>query len=380
MKIKVGIDATYTPSGGAKTQLINMLKFFFIDEDIELFIYSKKQNKWLLESYNHDEITVKYSWLSSKSTFMRVIWGQLFLPFYISKDNIDVLFCPGNISPLICSSKKIQWIGTIGPFWDPIYSFPLGIKQKLVFYFNKHFILKSAQSADYVVFESEYTQNFFIEKYNIQANKSSVINIGKDNFFLKDLNFKGSSFNNLSPFILCVSHLYPYKQIPEMIEAFCSINRDNDFKYTLMIAGSKTSETYYQKILTTIDKNDAKESVKLLGSLSKEDLYLLYSKCELMLFPSPCENFAYTLVEAMSRGAPIACSNTTAMPETCGNAAVYFDPFDIDDMKKSISLVLGDKNLENKLRENSLKRVLELPSYEEVTTRTISIMKRIVNE
>ena len=147
-----------------------------------------------------------------------------------------------------------------------------------------------------------------------------------------------------------------------------------------MIAGSKTSETYYQKILTTIDKNDAKESVKLLGSLSKEDLYLLYSKCELMLFPSPCENFAYTLVEAMSRGAPIVCSNTTAMPETCGNAAVYFDPFDIDDMKKSISLVLGDKNLENKLRENSLKRVLELPSYEEVTTRTISIMKRIVNE
>jgi glycosyltransferase involved in cell wall biosynthesis len=240
--------------------------------------------------------------------------------------------------------------------------------------------LKSAQRADSVVFESEYTQNFFIEKYNIQASKSSVINIGKDNFFLSDINVNVSSFHASSPFVLCVSHLYPYKQIPEMIEAFCSINRENDFKYTLMIAGSKVSDSYYRKILTMIDKNDANDSVKLLGAVSKEDLYFLYSECELMLFPSPCENFAYTLVEAMSRGAPIVCSNTTAMPETCGDAAVYFDPFDIDDMKKSIRLVLSDKNLENKLRDNSLKRVIQLPSYEEATTRTIDIMKRIVNE
>jgi len=380
MKIKIGIDATYTPHGGAKAQLINMLSFFLNDESIEIFIYSKKQNKWLLENYDHKKINVKYSWLSGKSTVTRVIWEQLFLPFYVSKDNLDVLFCPGNISPLICSAKKIQWIGTIGPFWDPIYSLPLGIKQKIVLYVNKYFILKSAQRADSVVFESEYTQNFFIEKYNIQASKSSVINIGKDNFFLSDINVNVPSFHASSPFVLCVSHLYPYKQIPEMIEAFCSVNRENDLKYTLMIAGSKVSDSYYRKILTMIDKNDANDFVKLLGAVSKENLYFLYSECELMLFPSPCENFAYTLVEAMSRGAPIVCSNTTAMPETCGDAAVYFDPFDIDDMKKSIRLVLSDKNLENKLRDNSLKRVIQLPSYEEATTRTIDIMKRIVNE
>ena len=86
MKIKIGIDATYTPHGGAKAQLINMLSFFLNDESIEIYIYSKKQNKWLLENYDHKKINVKYSWLSGKSTVTRVIWEQLFLPFYVSKD------------------------------------------------------------------------------------------------------------------------------------------------------------------------------------------------------------------------------------------------------------------------------------------------------
>ena len=382
MKIKVGIDATYTPMGGARTQLINMLKFFVNDNTIELYIYSKKQNIWLLENYDHKKLTVKYSWLSSTSTIMRVIWEQIFFPFYIYRDNLDVLFCPGNISPLICSAKKIQWIGTIGPFWEPIYDYPLEIKQRIIFYFNKHFILKTARRADCVIFESEYTKKLFIEKYNLEVSKTKVLSIGKDNYFLGNINtnIKDSPFNSFSPFILCVSHLYPYKQIPEMIEAFCLINQEENYKYTLIIAGSKTSELYYKKILQVIDNHNANEYVELLGAVSKNDLYILYSECKLMLFPSPCENFAYTLVEAMSRGAPIVCSNTTAMPETCGDAAVYFDPFNLDDMKKSIRSVLSDNNLEYKLRVNSIKRINELPSYEEVTTKTINIMKQIINE
>ncbi len=99
-----------------------------------------------------------------------------------------------------------------------------------------------------------------------------------------------------------------------------------------------------------------------------------------MIFPSPFENFAYTLVEAMSCGAPIICSNTTAMPETCGDAAIYFDPYDVEEMEVKINLLLKDENLRNTLKEKALARANELPDYEEAILQTFDIMKNLVNE
>jgi len=66
-----------------------------------------------------------------------------------------------------------------------------------------------------------------------------------------------------------------------------------------------------------------------------------------MIFPSPFENFTYTLVEALVCGAPIICSNTTAMPETCQEAALYFDPYNTEEMSEQISQLLNNEKLRN---------------------------------
>ena len=64
-----------------------------------------------------------------------------------------------------------------------------------------------------------------------------------------------------------------------------------------------------------------------------------------MIFPSPYENFAYTLIEAMSCGTAIACSNTTGMPDTCHEAALYFNPYDIEEIAEKISMLISDEKL-----------------------------------
>ena len=112
-----------------------------------------------------------------------------------------------------------------------------------------------------------------------------------------------------------------------MIEAFAIAKRNTESDYRLLIAGGNRSNKYYNDISNIIKKLKLKDSVILLGAVSKEDLRYLFSSCEFFVFPSPCENYAYTLVEAMSCGTPIVCSNTTAMPETCQDAALYFDPY-----------------------------------------------------
>ena len=104
----------------------------------------------------------------------------------------------------------------------------------------------------------------------------------------------------------------------------------------------------------------------------------LYRNTEFLIFPSPCENFAYTLVEAMSVGVPIVCSNSTAMPETCQEAAMYFDSYNTEEMAEKIELLMNDKDLRKSLRHKCLERVKELPDYKEVTTKTLNIINSIV--
>ena len=97
MKYKIGINVSYTPSGGSLTQMKNMIHYFSNEKNIELVIYSKKKNNYIFDNQDRIKPKIFLSWLSNTSVLGRVIWEQLFLPFYMIRDGIDVLFCPGSM-------------------------------------------------------------------------------------------------------------------------------------------------------------------------------------------------------------------------------------------------------------------------------------------
>jgi len=379
-KYKIGINTSFTPSGGSLTQITNMIHYLSDEKNLELVIYSKKKNTSIFKNINLKNHKITLSWLSNTSVMGRVIWEQLFLPFHVARDRIDVLFCPGNISPIFSSIKKVQWIGTIGPFWEDMYKLDIGWWNRTRYPILKYFMYKTAQKSDEVIFESEYTKQLFNNKYGVNPRKSHVINIGKDKFFFSISDYENSeNYSIHSPFLLCVSHLYPYKNIPRMIEAFAIAKRTTKSDYKLLIAGEKKTNKYLNEIIITIKKQKIKDSVILLGGVSKEDLRYLFSSCKFLISPSPCENFAYTLVEAMNCGVAITCSNTTAMPETCQEAALYFDPNNTEEISEKIKLLIIDKEFRKTLGCKSLERVKQLPDYEEVTNKTLDIIKNLVN-
>ena len=161
-----------------------------------------------------------------------------------------------------------------------------------------------------------------------------------------------------------------------MIYALSNIDKEKLYQYKILIAGSIRSIKYYNEINSLLIKLGLKEKFIFLGIVSKKELKQLYTECEFLIFPSPCENFAYTLVEAMSCGAAITCSNTTAMPETCGEAAIYFDPYNIREMSEKIELLIDDNRLLKWLRHKSLERATELPYYKEVTMKTYKLLSQ----
>ena len=116
------------------------------------------------------------------------------------------------------------------------------------------------------------------------------------------------------------------------------------------------------------------DSVKLLGPVEKKMLRILYTKCLFLVFPSPYENFAYTLIEAMCCGAAIVCSDTTAMPETCGDAALYFDPHNTRDISKKMIILLRNEKLRNNLKKLALAKSKKYPNFKEVSNMTLEII------
>ena len=79
-----------------------------------------------------------------------------------------------------------------------------------------------------------------------------------------------------------------------------------------------------------------------------------YSSCSKFVFTLPFENFSHILIEAMSCGAPVIATNTTAMPEACGDAVLYFDPYDVDQLSCAMNKILLDKSLRELCGKNSI--------------------------
>jgi len=373
----LAIDLTYASFGGADTQITEIMKNIDVYDFDKYVIYMNNDNEELFD-VNNDNISLVNISYTSKSLLIRVFWQQFILPFRLLIDNASVLFCPGNISPIFSFTNKAQWIGTIGPFERDFYQY-FSIKNKLLLYANKFLMKYSAMTSEHVFFESRYTLNLFIERYKFIKNKGSVINIGSGEVFFPTNEYcekKITPFVN-KRFILTVSHLYPYKNIETLLKAF-SEYCNNDSESLLLIAGEMPFSDYYDSLCSLSESLDISGRVYFLGGMSKSELRELYSLCTLFVFTSPFENFAYTLVEAMSCGAPILATKTTAMPETCGDSAVYFDPYSVTDLFNKITKLMADTSLRVKYKALSIKQAQKINNYREVNIKTNDALFKII--
>ncbi|MBS1252871.1 MAG: Mannosylfructose-phosphate synthase [Anaerolineales bacterium] len=144
-------------------------------------------------------------------------------------------------------------------------------------------------------------------------------------------------------------------------------------KHHLVIAGRE--DPRYPEARTRAAEL-ALERVIFLGQVAETDLPALYSGADLFVFPSLYEGFGLPVIEAMACGAPVACSNTSSLPEVAGDAAVYFDPINEDDIAESIRRALGDADLRESLSARSLEQAAKF-SWERTAQLTLEAYRAV---
>lgn len=260
-------------------------------------------------------------------------WEQIELPLYLQSISSPLLFSPANMAPIFYKNKIVS-------LHDIAFvKFPSGFSWKFKLIYRLFIPLILAFSKKIITI-SQFSKKEIISYYQIKTDKIEVIYNGIDKQFTKKEN------QNTEKYILGVSSLDYRKNFKGLIEAF---NQISNPELKFYIIGSDNGA--FKSMIKGMYNN-----VHFLGRVSDEELVQYYSNALIFIYPSFYEGFGFPPLEAMACGTPVICSNITSLPEVGGDAVVYCDPYNIQDIKEKIELVLNDASLQEELKVKGLER------------------------
>ncbi|OHE06729.1 MAG: hypothetical protein A2329_01420, partial [Sulfurimonas sp. RIFOXYB2_FULL_37_5] len=210
--------------------------------------------------------------------------------------------------------------------------------------FKNHFFLNINRS-DVIIAVSEYVKSNIINDLNIDGEKIKVIPCGINNdlFYKVTDTDKLSSFRNAwklpAKYILYVGSIEPRKNLSNLLKAYDSLGKDFKKEYSLVMVGFMGWKN--AEIINLINKTN----VILIQHATDENLRLFYNCAEMFVYPSLDEGFGLPPIEAMICGTPSVVSNCSSLPEVCGDAAYYVDPYCIDNIADGIYKVITNNEL-----------------------------------
>ncbi len=279
------------------------------------------------------------------------------LPIEVFIGRVDVFYSPDFLLPPTLAKRTLVTVHDLSYVRVPD-CFPTVLKN----YLNRT-VPRAIRRADVVLGDAASTCRDLQEIYGVPRDKTHVLYSGVDSRFCPDIPRADvervrSKYDLAAPYLLSVSTLQPRKNYVRLIQAFHQLVPALPAALSnlqLVISGGKG--WMYDEIFSTVEKLGLRDRVKLPGFADDADLPALYAQARLFVYPSLYEGFGLPVAEAMASGVPVVCSNASSIPEVAGDAAVYFDPLDVDGMAKAIQRALTDEPLASDLRNRGLNQI-----------------------
>lgn len=245
-------------------------------------------------------------------------------------------------------------------------------------------IKQTIATSDLIITVSENTSKDLIDIFNCP--KTKIVNTyqpiaidrqseGEDKLkvYLRKYNLQYQQY------IMFVGAIEPKKNLGRLIDAYAMSSTE----MPLVIVGKKG--WLWQQDLDKIDTLFGKKNLNsphkkaiVLDYIAKDDLKYLYQGAYCLVFPSLYEGFGLPPLEAMSFGCPVITSNVASLPEVCGDAALYIDPYDTDNLADTLEKLIGDRSLRDKLSLAGKNRA-DLFSQENYLQRLSSAYQQVLS-
>ncbi|WP_105175000.1 glycosyltransferase family 4 protein [Pseudoalteromonas sp. T1lg122] len=341
--MKVCIDLTFwrcNKAGGIQTVLLNYLYYFDeLNATYSVILY-EEELKYLTSNYKFENL--KFLNLGKRpNLFIRYANELFLLPKKLLKKNDVILtfnyFCFLSIFfkvrsiIMVHDMNHIDVPETLGRFKAFVRGLLVG---------------NAIRSSELTLTVSKFSEERLKSHY--QINKTLVLYNSINERILSKKDISGHKYED---YFLFVGSTHPHKNVDIIIDYLASDGADMN----LVIVGQKKKA--HDRLLNKVRENNLNSKVHFTGYLPDEELISLYKQAEALIFPSKYEGFGIPPIEAMAMGCPCICSNAAAIPEVCGEAALYFNPGSVAELSDAIHRLKKEEGLREKIINKGFDRV-----------------------
>lgn len=361
--MKIGIDARlygtkYRGLGRYVKKLVDGLVNFDQENSYVIFLSLDNIDDFKTTNPKIKKVLLQARWYSFKEQWLAIS--------VIKKEKVNLMHFPHFNAPYFYSGRFIITLHDLIINHFPnsrATTLPWGLYQLKLLGYKKVFG-HAIKKAEKIIVPSGFVKQDLLAHYLISPEKIKVIYEG---YFLDEgqQTMEIGRFKILKPFLLYVGSAYPHKNLQKLIAVFKKLNSKKN--YQLVLVGR--NDYFYQRLKKEIgDDSD----IIFTGYIADSELAALYEKAALYVFPSSYEGFGLPPLEAQAHGLPVAASNLSCLPEVLQDSAVYFNPYNEQDMIQQIKLVLRDNALRVKLRSAGLANVKRF-SWEKMVKETYQL-------
>ena len=358
MTIAIDFVGTNIESG-TKTYNINFcneLSLIDLNEDIIVYLCNNyfKQIDLSKKKNSRIKFIVKPNFFAN--IFFRLLWMQFFLPFDLKIKGVRKLYSPMNFCPIFSKFFNIKIVLALHSNlpWIFFNLMPGNFLRNII---TKKMMELSIFAAEILIVNSYFAKEEISSLLNIPKNKIKVIYLGVDKKYLSNECSKNylNNYDYNQKYILSVLSCVKYHNILNLLKAFNLLIKETKLEINFVLVLQILDKNYYKILKSYIQKNFKENKVIIKSNVESKYLPNLYKYSQLYVFTSYCEVFGLTSLEAMSQGCPILISRTSVLPEINSDAADYFNPDDILEIKNKFKKILIDDDFKNNLILNGSK-------------------------
>ncbi len=207
--------------------------------------------------------------------------------------------------------------------------------------------MRTIQRASGILAISEFTASEVTRLLGVQRNRICVTLLGADDF-PGSVSRRSETVERLGiegPFFLAVGAQEARKNLTVLLQAMQRLNSERGPglpEIPLVLCGPGDR-------LAGLASTHRASWLRFAGYVDDNELHTLYARATALIFPSLYEGFGLPVLEGMSAGAPVICANASSLPEVGGDAVLYFEPTDANDLLRQMNRLLTDDSLRPEL-------------------------------
>lgn len=333
-----------------------------------------KKNKYVLFvlSKDYKEINFQLSTLNLQLIVADIRWHtleeQIKFPSILNKENLDLVHFPYFSIPIFYNKPFVITIHDL-----IINHFPTGKAStlplplyglKILGY--KYIVRKASQKAKKILTVSNATKTEIIDHLGVDKDKVVVTYEGVD----RKLAVSSQKLLVKSKYFLSVGNAYPHKNIERLIDAFSNILSRKNSDIFLVLVGKENF--FYRRLKEKVAEMKLEKNILFFGEATDEELSQLYKNALALIMPSLMEGFGLPALEAMENKCLVLASDIPSLRETCGDAALYVDPFNTSSIFDKLKFILENSDIKKEFIGKGILQTKKF-SWEKMAKETLSV-------